>query len=37
MTRALAAVPDPGERSGWERLLLATVRPEFRVEVFHCF
>jgi hypothetical protein len=34
MTRALAAVPDLGERSGWERLLLATVRPEFRVEVF---
>jgi integrase len=34
MTRALAAVPDPGERSGWERLLLETVRAEFRVEVF---
>jgi hypothetical protein len=34
MPRALAAVPDLGERSGWERLLLATVRPEFRVEMF---
>ncbi len=34
MTRVLAAVLDLGERSGWERLLLETVRPEFRVEVF---
>jgi len=33
MTRALAAVPDLGERSGWERLLLESVRLEFRVEV----
>jgi hypothetical protein len=32
--RALAVVPSPGERPSWERLLVETVRTEFRVEVF---
>jgi hypothetical protein len=31
--RALAVAPSPGERSSWERLLVETVRTEFRVEV----
>ena len=36
MSRALAVVPGLGESSSWERLLLETVRPEFRGEVEVC-
>jgi integrase len=34
MSRALAAVPAAGELSSWERVLVETVRADFRVEVF---
>jgi integrase len=32
--RTLAIGPDPAQRPSWERLLVETVRPEFRGEVF---
>jgi hypothetical protein len=32
--RALAVAPSPAERSSWERLLVETMRTDFRVEVF---
>ena len=34
MSRVLAVVPVADERASWERLLVETVRTEFRVEVF---